>query len=215
MPRIARAQDDDALRPVGQGPVVTVRPPSPTPAKFTEPEPETDESRRATAPPRWAPVTALVICTLAFADSAYLTVAHYTSTSVLACSTKGFVDCALVTTSVYSHPLGVPVVLPGLIWCLGMGVLCSPWVWRASGRPWWPWVGRLRVAGSVAGVGMVFYLLWAELIKLHHLCEFCTGVHVLTVVLFFVVLFGTALAVPAEIGPDSARRDEVKTSRGR
>ena len=45
---------------------------------------------------------------------------------------------------------------------------------------------------------MVFYLLWAELIKLHHLCEFCTVMHVLTVALFLLIVFGTALATPAE-----------------
>lgn len=193
MPRVSRARDEDVLRPLGQGPVVTVRPASPTPAKLSEPEPEGPVGM---VPPRWAPLSATVICVLAFADSAYLTYAHFTSPSVLACSTKGFVDCAAVTTSVYSHPLGVPVVIPGLVWCALMAVVCSPWVWRASSRPWWPWVGRLRLAGSVAGIGMVFYLLWAELVKLHHLCEYCTGVHVLTVALFLVVVFGTALSEP-------------------
>lgn len=155
-------------------------------------------------PPHWAPLTAFVMCVVAFADAAYLTYAHYTTAAVLACSTKGFVDCAAVTTSVYSHPLGVPVVVPGLIWCAGMAVLCGPWAWRASDKSWWPWVGRLRVVGSVAGVAMVFYLLWAELIKLHHLCEFCTLMHVLTVALFLVIVFGTALAVPAEPEPAAA-----------
>ncbi|MDA8303047.1 MAG: vitamin K epoxide reductase family protein [Actinomycetota bacterium] len=200
MPRVTRARDEEALRPVGQGPVVTVRPPAPSKPREPEP-PEPDEPGLAMVPPRWAPLTATAICVLAFADSAYLTYAHFTSASVLACSTKGFVDCAAVTTSAYSHPLGVPVVIPGLIWCAVMGVLVSPWVWRPSDRPWWPWVGRLRIAGSVAGVGMVCYLLWAELIKLHHLCEYCTGVHVLTGALFLVIVFGTALSVPAEAEP--------------
>jgi uncharacterized membrane protein len=44
---------------------------------------------------------------------------------------------------------------------------------------------------------MVLYLLWAELIKLHHICEFCTIMQVLSVALFFVVVFGTAAALPA------------------
>lgn len=197
MPRITRARDEEALPPLSQGPVVTVRPPML--GKPREPEPpEPEEARTAMVPPHWAPVTALVICVIAFADAAYLAYAHFTSASVLACSTHGFVDCAAVTTSVYSHPLGVPVVIPGLIWSAGMGALCGPWAWRASDRPWWPWVSRLRIAGSVAGVAMVFYLLWAELIKLHHLCEFCTILHVLTVALFLVIVFGTALATPAE-----------------
>ena len=156
----------------------------------------------AAVPPRWVPYTATVICVLALLDSAYLTYAHFTTANVLVCSTKGFVDCAAVTTSSYSHPLGIPVSVAGLAWSAVMLALCSPWGWRAAS----PWVSRARLAGSVAGVGMVIYLLWAELIKLRHLCEYCTGVHIFTVALFFVVVFGTALAVPAD--PDEPSFDE-------
>jgi len=145
-------------------------------------------------PPRWVPVTATVICVLAVLDSAYLTYAHFTSASVLACPTKGFIDCGLVTTSSYSHPFGIPVAVAGLGWSLVMLALCSPRAWRAASA----WVSRARLVLSVGGVAMVFYLLWAELIKLRHLCEYCTGVHVLTVALFVVIVFGTALSQPAD-----------------
>jgi uncharacterized membrane protein len=179
--------------------VVTVGPPAQKPAGRGPADDEPLEtSRQPMVPPSWVPWASSAICALAFADSAYLTYAHYTSASALVCSTKGFVNCAAVTTSAYSHPLGIPVAVAGLAWCFVMGVLCSPWGWRSAQVRWWPWVGRLRAAGAVAGVGMVFYLLWAELIKLHHLCEYCTVVHVLTVVLFLVVAFGMALSVPAE-----------------
>jgi uncharacterized membrane protein len=100
-----------------------------------------------------------------------------------------------VTTSSYSHPFGIPVVIPGDIWCLFMLALCSPWGWRATSV----WANRLRLAGSVAGVAMVFYLVWAELVKLHHLCEFCTGVHILTVLLFLIIVFVTAWASPGDL----------------
>jgi uncharacterized membrane protein len=51
---------------------------------------------------------------------------------------------------------------------------------------------------------MVIWLMYAELVKLRHLCEYCTLVHILTIVLFVVVVFGTALAVHPEdeIGTD-------------
>ncbi|MGH9104311.1 MAG: vitamin K epoxide reductase family protein [Acidimicrobiales bacterium] len=144
------------------------------------------------SPPRWAPVTSAVICALALIDSAYLTYTHYSATPITFCSTSGFVNCDAVTESSYSHPFGIPVAVAGLAWSVVMLALCSPWGWRAAT----PWARRARLAGSVAGVGMVFYLLWAELVKLHHLCEYCTAVHVLTIGLFFVVIFGTALATP-------------------
>jgi uncharacterized membrane protein len=148
--------------------------------------------------PRWVPITATIVCLLLVADSADLTYAHFTSAAVLSCPTHGFINCGLVTTSKYSHPLGVPVAVAGLVWSLGMLAICSPWAYRAT-SPWW---GRLRIAGVIAGVLSVFYLLWAELIKLHHLCEYCTGVHVLTLVLFFVVLAGAAMAAPAGLVRD-------------
>lgn len=148
--------------------------------------------------PRWVPITATILCLLLVADSADLTYAHFTSAAVLACPTHGFINCGLVTTSKYSHPFGIPVAVAGLVWSLGMLVICSPWAYRGV-SVWW---GRLRIAGVIAGVLSVFYLLWAELIKLHHLCEYCTGVHVLTVALFFVVLAGAAMAQPLEAVTD-------------
>jgi len=163
-------------------------------------EPEDLDGGRAVVPPRWVPLTTSVICALALVDSAYLTYTHYSATSPLACPTHGFIDCGLVTTSSYSHPFGIPVAVAGLAWSIVMLGLCSPWAWRVRRPPWVPWVSRARLAGSVAGVAMVLWLLWVELFKLHHLCEYCTVVHVLSIALFFVIVFGMALAEPAEPG---------------
>ena len=140
------------------------------------------------------PITSTIICVIALADAAYLTYIHYTNPAGLACSTRGFINCTAVTTSIYSHPFGIPVAVAGLVWSFGMLLLCSPWGWRASSR----WVSPLRLAGSVAGVGMVFYLLYVELFALGHLCEYCTVVHLMTIALFIVVAFGTALAIPGD-----------------
>ncbi len=168
---------------------------------------EGPESEASGAPPvggapavaAWVPWTTLVLSALAVVDAAWLTYAHYTSASVLFCPNNGFVNCGLVTSSSYSHPFGVPVADAGLVWAIGMLVLCSPWGWRQASA----WFGRLRLAGVGLGVLSVLYLLWAELIKLHHLCEYCTVMHVLTLALFGVVVFATALAGPAQ-GPSAA-----------
>jgi uncharacterized membrane protein len=151
-------------------------------------------------PPRWVPVTTTVLTLLALLDASYLTYLHFTNKLPLVCPTKpGFINCGDVLNSKYSHPFGIPVVVPGLAWAAVMLVLCSPWMWRAVS----PWVHRLRLLGAAAGILTVFYLLWAELIKLHHLCEYCTGVHIVTVALFFVVVFGTALAVPGDVAAEA------------
>lgn len=167
--------------------------------------------RPALVPPRWVPPVSTIICALALVDSAYLAWLHFFHTkSVPYCTTGGLVNCEAVTTSIYSRFLGLPVSALGLAWSVGMLVLCSPPAWRASS----PWVGRLRLLGSVTGLGMVFWLLYTELFKLHLICEYCSVVHVLTLALFVVIAYGTALAVPGDLeeavdepdvdGPDGA-----------
>jgi uncharacterized membrane protein len=145
-------------------------------------------------PPRWVPATATAICVLTVLDAAYLTFEHFHGKSFSGCVVNSFINCGAVTNSIYSRFLGMPVSVLGLAWAAGMLVLCSPPAWRAAS----PWVSRLRLTGTVAGVAMVFYLVYCELFKIGKICEFCTGVHFLTLVLFFVVVFGTALAVPGD-----------------
>ena len=157
-------------------------------------------------PPRWVPITTTVICLLAVAASAYLTYTHFVNPKGIACflaKPGSLVNCGAVTTSKYSHPFGIPVALAGLVWAVAMLALCSPWAWRAAS----PWMARARLAGSVAGVATVLWLLWAELIKVRHICEYCTVVHILTFALFIVIVLGAALAVPAE--PDRPGLDET------
>ena len=55
---------------------------------------------------------------------------------------------------------------------------------------------------------MVFYLVWAELFKIGAICLWCTVVHVLTLALFVVLLFGQIMIEPA---PARVRyKDRVK-----
>lgn len=159
--------------------------------------------RPAMVPPRWVPWTSTVICALALLDAAYLTFEHFHGKSFNGCVVNSFINCGAVTNSIYSKFLGLPVSVLGLAWAAGMFVLCLPQAWRMTS----PWVGRIRLLGSVAGLGMVFYLVYRELFSIGKLCEYCTGVHILTVLLFVVIAFGMALAVPADdAGPVPDRR---------
>jgi uncharacterized membrane protein len=142
-------------------------------------------------PPRWAWPVTLVICLAGIAVASYLTYAHYTDASVLACSDKGVVNCAKVTTSEQSHFLGMPVAVLGLAYFLGMTALCSPWAWRRPER--FVRVARLVAAGG--GVVFVLYLLYAELFIIDAICLYCTIVHGLTVLLFAAVAIATAAGV--------------------
>src|SRR6266567_589486 len=84
------------------------------------PGPAVQDSRPATAEsqplaPRWLQLTTLILSVFGLGVSVYLTIAHYTTSAVLACSDKGFVNCAKVTTSAESVVLGIfPVAVLGL-----------------------------------------------------------------------------------------------------
>jgi uncharacterized membrane protein len=143
-----------------------------------------DEPSAPPARPRWFPVAAWVLTLAGLAVSAYLTVAHYQE-GTLVCTTTSTVDCHSVTTSKYSELLGIPLPLLGLAFFAGFAALITPPALR-SPAPLFRW-GRL---GSVCvGVLFVVYLVTAELAVLHKICLWCTAVHVITILLFVLVLF--------------------------
>src|ERR1700761_1869279 len=80
--------------------------------------------------PRWAAPVSLLVCVLGIAVASYLTYVHYTTVRNLACSDRGVINCAKVTTSAQSHFLGMPVAVLGLAYFVAMAALSLPWVWR-------------------------------------------------------------------------------------
>lgn len=145
-----------------------------------------DERTPAAAParPLWFQASAWLLTLTGLGISIYLTITHYDE-SALVCSASSTVDCHAVTTSKYSELLGVPMPLLGLAFFVGMAVLLTPWALRSI-RPPLRW-GRL--AATSVGVLMVVYLVAVELLILHKICLWCTGVHAVTILLFILVLF--------------------------
>ena len=153
---------------------------------------DTTVRRPQRAIPGWLAPLSLTWCGLGLAVAAYLTYEHYTGSTTLACPASGAVDCAKVTSSAWSSILGLPVAPLGLVFFAVMLVLCLPGLLR-----------RLSAALDVArlgfcGIGLLtaLYLLWAELFQIHAICLWCTGVHVLTFLLFVTLLFGLVLSEP-------------------
>ncbi|GAA3109488.1 vitamin K epoxide reductase family protein [Streptosporangium carneum] len=142
--------------------------------------------RRASASPRprWFLVTTALLSLAGLAVSAYLTVVHYDHTVSLVCAESARIDCASVTSSEYSQLLGIPVPLLGLAFFLGIGALVTPWAWRSES----PLIRWSRFGGVIVGVLFVVYLVSAELLVLGKICLWCTAVHVITVVLFGLVV---------------------------
>ena len=134
--------------------------------------------------PRWvAPVTT-VMALAATAVALYLTIAHYGDPDLLVCSDTGTVNCSSVTSSDQSLLFGIPVALLGLIWSIGVTILCLPVAWRDASRL----VHQARAVVVVGGMAFVLWLIYAELIIVGAICLWCTVVHVLTFGLFAVVV---------------------------
>jgi uncharacterized membrane protein len=82
-----------------------------------------------------------------------------------------------------------PVAVLGLAFFVFMVVATSPWAWRSQ----YPQVAIVRLASVVVGIGFVLYLVYTELFTLDHICLWCTSVHVLTFLLFVLILISAAV----------------------
>ncbi|KRB47643.1 vitamin K epoxide reductase family protein [Terrabacter sp. Root181] len=156
----------------------------------------TGEAPVVTGPSRpvWLAPVSVVLAVAGLLVSAYLTFEHFTANATLACSIGGVIDCAKVTTSAWSTFMGVPVALLGLVFFVVALGLCLPQVWRRPER----WLDAVRLGWLTVGLGMALYLVWAELYRIHAICLWCTAVHVVTFLLWIVVLFGQILSAPAD-----------------
>jgi uncharacterized membrane protein len=133
---------------------------------------------------RWAWPISFPLSLVGLGISIYLTYTHY-HPAALVCHATQHINCAEVTTSAQSEIFGhIPVAITGLAFYAVMVVLMSPWAWNAAN----PWIGRLRLAGVVAGIGMVCYLVFVEAVQIKAICLWCTGVHAVTFLMFLTVL---------------------------
>jgi len=150
--------------------------------------------------PLWLQLATWALALAGLGVSIYLTVAHFTSPRILVCSDKGFVNCAAVTTSPESMVFGVfPVAVLGLAFYVFMAAAASPWAWRVT----WPPVRWARLGSVIVGMVFVLYLLYTELFTLNAVCLFCTIVHIITFLLFGLIVFSFAAGYGA---PETAPR---------
>lgn len=127
-----------------------------------------------------------VLSLFALGVSIYLTIAHYDTSVSLACSDKGLVNCAKVTTSTQSMVFGIfPVAVLGLAFYVFMAAINSPLGWRMNRRE----VKWLRLGSVIVGMGFVLYLIYAEVIQIGNICLWCTSVHVATFLIFALLVY--------------------------
>ncbi|MDP9234034.1 MAG: vitamin K epoxide reductase family protein [Actinomycetota bacterium] len=130
--------------------------------------------------PRWVMGWTFWLAMTATAVSAYLTIAHFTTPNLLACSASGTINCARVTTSAQSRVVGIPVALLGLVWSIAMLGLCSPVAWNTRAR----WIKPTRLTLVCIGMLSVLWLVYAELFIIRAICLWCSAMHAVTFALF-------------------------------
>ncbi len=131
-------------------------------------------------------VTTWVLSLIGVGVSIYLTITHYDTAVTIACSDKGVVNCEKVTTSPQSMVFGVfPVAVLGLAFYAFMAVINSPLGWRFSQAP----VRWLRLGSVIVGMGFVLYLVFAEVIQIGNICLWCTSVHIITFLIFVLLVY--------------------------
>jgi uncharacterized membrane protein len=134
----------------------------------------------------WRPVTLLILSLFGLGDSIYLTLAHYSASVVVACADTGGIDCSKVITSPQSIIFGIPVAVYGLAYYVVTAVASLPFAWRRTT----PRLLQLRLASATVGLGFVAYLLYTELYTIRAICLWCTGVHIVTFVIFVILVTG-------------------------
>jgi uncharacterized membrane protein len=177
--------------------------------KRTAVAPEPEETFASTAspsgPPFWLQVTSLVLAVIGLAISAYETYAHYNGNHLLGCPSGagGTFNCAAVITSSQSVVFNVfPVAVLGLAFYVFAVAIFSPWAWRFRGaairlggrrvRVTSRGVDLLRLGSVIVGMGFVMYLIYAEF-QVGSVCEYCSGVHLVTFLLFCITVVSAAL----------------------
>jgi uncharacterized membrane protein len=154
-------------------------------------------------PPTWLKIATFLLAIAGLGVSIYLTYTHYSESALLGCAESGTVNCTKVTTSSQSMIFGViPVAVTGLVYYVFMMAIMSPWAWKSS----WEWMPRLRLATVISGVGMVLYLVYAEIFQIDAICLYCTSVHVITFLIFALVVVSAAIwGLPPPAPPPRAK----------
>jgi uncharacterized membrane protein len=152
---------------------------------------------------RWQPLATLVLSIAGLGIATYLTITHFDKVA-LVCSDTGSINCAKVTTSPQSEIVGIPVAMLGLVFFIPMIALCLPAAWRSADRR----IHLARLLLAVTGVGMIIYLIIAELFIIKAICLWCSGVHLVTFILFVIIVTASPVVLAPDYGSDAGDRFE-------
>ena len=152
---------------------------------------------------RWQPIVTLILSICGLGVATYLTITHYDTHVALVCADNGAINCEKVTTSPQSVVFGIPVAVLGLAFFLPMIAMCLPVAWRSADRR----IHLARLIVSVIGIGTIIYLLIAELFIIKAICLWCSGIHVITFILFVIIVTATPIVLTPGYGLGTDRAD--------
>jgi uncharacterized membrane protein len=117
-------------------------------------------------------------------------------------------NCEKVTQSPQSEILGIPVAMLGLAFFVPMLLLCLPPAWRSANR----WIHIARLALSATGIGMIIYLISAELFIIKAICLWCSSVHIVTLILFMIIATASPIVLDRDYGEPDEPPAEIDRS---
>ena len=153
---------------------------------------------------RWQPIATLLLSVYGLGASIYLTITHF-EPKALACVSNATFNCEKVTQSPQSEIFGIPVAMLGLAFFVPMLLLCLPVAWRSADRR----IHLARLGLSATGIGMILYLIVAELFIIKSICLWCSSVHVATFLLFVVIATASPVVLAPGYGADGADRADT------
>lgn len=109
--------------------------------------------------------------------SIYLLYVHYSPVS-LACPDVGIINCANVLTSSYSSFLGIPLPIFGLLYFILLIVLS--FIQKTE---------LIILILSTISLFVVATLLYIEFGLIHYVCLYCSSIHLIAVIIFFISLY--------------------------
>ncbi len=121
----------------------------------------------------------LILAVIGIAVSCYLTYSHE-HPDLAPCDINHVASCTIVNQSVYSEVFGIPVALFGVLWFIVLGLIAlKTFKSKKFTRELYGW--------NILGVVFVLYFIFAEF-QLKAICPWCTVVHVIILITFFISL---------------------------
>lgn len=131
--------------------------------------------------PNWFIWGFVIVSFIGFIDASYLTISHYTGSSLNCSLLQG---CDIVTTSKYSQIFGIPVALMGMFYYFSVLIASLIYVDTKNSKVF-KFIQPLTVLGLLGSL----YFVYLQLFVIHAICQYCMLSALTSTTLFILGLF--------------------------